>query len=107
VQLLHALLRARDLEAAGLDEDPELLVLPHAVRGQIGDLPGVVDREDEVGRVPGRPTGVGQRALVDLHDVVPSEPGEVMHKAVADDAGADHHAAGVPRDVTHRSLPSP
>ena len=61
---------------------------------QVGHLAGVVDREDEVRRVPGGAAGVGQRALVDLDDVAPAEPGEMVHEAVADDAGADHHDAG-------------
>ena len=46
----------------------------HRVEREVGDLPGVVDREDEVRRVPGRAAGVGQRPLVDLHDVAPAEP---------------------------------
>ena len=93
-QLLHPLLGARDLEAAGLGEDAQLLVLPHGVERQVGDLAGVVDREDEVRRVAGGAAGVGQRALVDLHDVAPAEPGQVVDEAVADDAGADDDDPG-------------
>jgi hypothetical protein len=101
-QLLHPLLGAGDLEAAGLGEHAELLVLAHRVLGQIGHLAGVVDREDEVRRVPGGAAGVGQRALVDLDDVAPPEPGEMVHEAVADDAGADHDDAGGGRNGCHR-----
>ena len=71
-QLLHPLLGAGDLEAAGLGEDAHLLVLPHRVERQVGDLAGVVDREDEVRRVAGRAARVGQRSLVDLDDVAAS-----------------------------------
>ena len=53
-QLLHPLLGARDLDAAGLREDVQLLVLAHAVQRQRGHLARVVDREDEVRRVAGR-----------------------------------------------------
>ena len=92
-QLLHPLLGAGDLEAAGLGEDAHLLVLPHRVEREVGDLPGVVDGEDEVRRVTGRAARVGQRPLVDLDDVAPAEPGQVVDQAVADDAGADDDAA--------------
>ena len=90
-QLLHARLGARDLEAAGLGEDPHLLVLLDRVERQVGDLAGVVHREDEVGGVAGRAARVGQCSLVDLHDVAPAEPREVPDQAVADDARADDH----------------
>jgi hypothetical protein len=93
-QLLHALLGARDLEPAALDEDVELLVLAHAVEGQRGHLAGVVDGIDEVRRVSGRPARVGQRALVDQDEIAPAEPREVVDEAVADDAGADDDRSG-------------
>ena len=41
---------------------------------------------------PVEPPGFGQRALVELHEVGPAEPGEVADEAVADDAGADDDA---------------
>ncbi len=88
-ELLHALGRPRDLDAAALDEDAELLVLTHALERQQGHLLGVVDREDEVRCVAGRPAGVGQRALVDQRHVGLAEPAEVVGEAVADDPGAD------------------
>ena len=93
-QLLHPLLGAGDLVAAGLGEHAQLLVLAHRVEREVGQLAGVVDREDEVRRVPGGAARVGQRALVDLHDVAPAELREMVHEAVADDAGADHDDAG-------------
>ena len=71
------------------------------VERQVGDLAGVVDREDEVRGVPGRAAGVGQRALVDLDDVGPAEPGQVVDEAVADDAGADDDDAGGGGDRGH------
>ena len=93
-QLLHPLLGAGDLEAAGLGEHAQLLVLAHRVEGEVGQLAGVVDREDEVRRVTGGAAGIGQRALVDLDDVPPAEAGEVVDEAVADDARADHARPG-------------
>ena len=90
VQLLQALLGARDLDAAALREDAELLVLAHALERELRHLLRVVDREDEVRRVAGRAAGVRERPLVDQHDVAPAELGEVVGEAVADDAGADH-----------------
>jgi hypothetical protein len=92
---------AGDLEAAGLREDTHLLVLLDRVEGEVGDLPGVVGQEDEVRRVPGRPAGVGQRALVDLDDVGPAEACQVVHEAVADDAGADDDDLGGAGDGGH------
>ena len=74
------------------------------VQRQIGDLAGVVGQEDEVGRMAGGAARVGQRTLVDLHDVAPAEPGQVVDEAVADDAGADHHGARVTRDLCHGRL---
>ena len=105
-QLLHPLLGARDLEAAGLGEDAHLLVLAHAVERQVGDLAGVVDGEDEVRRVAGGAAGVGQRALVDLDDVAPAEAGQVVDQAVADDAGADDDHARGGRNGGHWVSPS-
>jgi len=49
----------------------------------------VIDGEDEVGGVAGRSAGIGERALVDEHQVVPTELRQVLDQAVADDAGAD------------------
>jgi hypothetical protein len=100
-QLLHPLGGPGDFVAAGLGEDPELLVLPHAVGGDVGHLPGVVDREDEVARVPGGAARVGQRPLVELHEVPPAEPGQVVGEAVADDAGADDDGSGAGRQGAH------
>ena len=50
---------------------------------------------------PGRAAGVRQRALVDLDDVRPAEPREVVGEAVADDAAADHDGAGARGEVAH------
>ena len=54
----------------------------------------VISREWSVRKMkfeawPVEPPGFGQRALLDLDDVRPAEPGEVVDEAVADDAGAD------------------
>ena len=86
---------AGDLEAAGLGEDAHLLVLLDRVERQVRDLTGVVDGEDEVGRVAGRAARVGQRPHVELDDVGPAEPRQVVDEAVADDAGADDDGLGV------------
>src|SRR4029453_5933645 len=75
-QLFHALLGAGDLETARLGEDTHLLVLTHAVERQVGDLPGVVHREDEVRGMTGRPAGVGKPPFVDLDDVTPARAGK-------------------------------
>ena len=100
-QLLHPLLGARDLEAAALGEDAELLVLLDRVEREVGDLAGVVGQEDEVGGVTGRAARVGQRALVDLDDVGPAQLGQVVDQAVADDAGADDDDLGGGGDGGH------
>jgi hypothetical protein len=39
--------------------------------------------------VAGRPAWVRQGTLLDLDDVLPSETGQVVDKAVADDPGTD------------------
>ena len=54
----------------------------------------MISREWSVGKMkfdacPVEPPGLGSGALVDLHDVAPAEPGQVVDEAVADDAGAD------------------
>ena len=103
-QLLHPLLGAGHLEAAGLGEDAHLLVLAHRVQREVGDLAGVVDGKDEVRRVPGRAAGVGQRAHVELDDVGPAELGEVVDEAVADDAGSDDDDLGGGGDCGHVGL---
>ena len=77
-QLLHALLGARDLDAAALREHVHLLVLPHALDGELRHLLRVVDEEDEVRRVPGGAARVRQRALVEQDDVRPALLGEVV-----------------------------
>ena len=103
-QLLHPLLGAGDLEAAGLGEDAHLLVLRDRVERDVGDLAGVVDGEDEVRRVTRGAARVGQRALVDLHHVLPPQSREVVHEAVADDAGSDHDDVGGRGDLGHGCL---
>ena len=76
-------------DPAALREDAELAVLTHALERQRGHLARVIDREDEVRRVAGRAARVGERALVEQHDVALAKPREVMREAVADDPGAD------------------
>jgi hypothetical protein len=39
--------------------------------------------------VASRATRVRERTFLDLGDLLPAEPGKVVDKAVADDAGAD------------------
>ena len=69
-----------------------------------GHLLGVVGQEDEVRGVAGRAAGVGQRALVEQHDVAPAEPGQVVGHAVADDAGADDDD---PRSIGSAAMSNP
>jgi hypothetical protein len=61
----------------------------------------VIDREDEVGGVAGRPTRVGQRAFVDLDDVTPTELGEMAHHRIAHDPGAEDDDARTCWKITH------
>ena len=89
LQLLHPLGRPGDLDPAALGEDAELLVLLDAIERQVRHLARVVGQEDEVGGVAGRAARVRERTLLDLRDVLPAESGEMVDKAVADDAGAD------------------
>ena len=49
-------------------------------RRERGHLARVVDREDEVGGVPGGAARVGQRALVEQHQVGPAELGQVVRR---------------------------
>ena len=78
---------------------PMLDVLALALEREQRHLLVVVGREDEVRGVAGRAARVGQRALVEQHDVGPAEAGEVADQAVADDAGADDHALGAVRGL--------
>ena len=103
-QLLHPLLRPRDLDAARLGEDAHLLVLAHALERELRHLLRVVDREDEVRGVSGRAARVRQRALVEQDDVRPALVGEVVGDRVADDAAADDDGAGLAGRVAHRLL---
>ena len=103
-QLLHPLRRAGHLDAAGLGEHAERLVLLGGVPGQLEHQPRVLDREDEVGRVPGGAARVGQRPLVHQDEVPPAEQGQVVNQAVADDARADDYGARARRNVTHGLL---
>ena len=96
-ELLHALSRARDLDAARADEHTELQVLADALHGERRHLLRVVDEIDEVRRVPGRAAGIRQRPLVEQQDIPPAQAREVVGEAVADDAAADDDGAGVRR----------
>ena len=92
VELLHPLRRTGNLDAATRRVHVHRHVLPLALQRQQGHLLVVVGGEDEVGGVAGRSAGVRQGALVDLHEIGPTEPGEVADEAVADDPGADDDA---------------
>jgi hypothetical protein len=85
---------ACDLDAATRVVEAGVDVLVLAVDGEERHLLVVIRGEDEVRRVAGAATGVGQRALVDLHHVGPAEAAEVADEAVADDAGADDDDLG-------------
>ena len=54
----------------------------------------------------GRPAGVGERALVDLHDVAPAQLGQVPDHRVPDDPGPDHDDVGALGQVAHGVSPS-
>src|SRR5581483_8415329 len=88
-KLLHPLLGPRDLDYPDLGEHAPLAVLTDRLGGQLRHLLRMVDREDEVRRVTGRAARVRQRPLVEEHQIAPAEVREVVHEAVADDAGAD------------------
>ena len=93
-QFVHPRRRAGHLDPAALGEHAERLVLPGAVPGQLHHHLRVLDREDEVGGMPGGAARVGHRALVDQDEVAPAQPGQVAGQPVADDPGADDHGAG-------------
>ena len=99
-QLLHALLGARHLDPAAGSVHPQRLVLALALQRKHRDLAVVIGGEDEVGGVAGGAAGIGQRPLVDQHQLVPPQLRKVPHQAVADNAGADHHDPGAPRHYT-------
>ena len=100
-QLLHPFLCACDLDPAAPREDPELAVLANALERELRDLLRVVDRKDEVRRMPGGAAGVRQRSLVEQDDVRPAQADEVVGEAVADDAAADDDRSGGGRDRGH------
>ena len=100
-QLDHPLRGAGHLDAAALREHAELLVLRGAVLGQLEHHPRVLDREDEVGRVAGGAARVRHRSLVHQDEVPPAQLRQVVHEAVADDAGPDDDGAGPPRSISH------
>ncbi|CAB4760560.1 unannotated protein [freshwater metagenome] len=102
MELLHALGSAGNLDAAALGEHAHLLVLAHALVGELGHLLGVVDREDEVGRMAGGAARVRQRALVDLDEIAPAETGQVVGQRIADDSGSDDDGLGRRRQCAHR-----
>ena len=93
-QLLHALLGARDLDAAAGGVHAQRLVLALALQRQHGDLAAVIGGEDEVRGVAGGAARVGQRPLVDQDQVVPAQLREVGDQTVADDPGADDRDPG-------------
>ena len=98
MELLHPLLGTRDLEPARRDVGVELGVLPDAVEREERHLLRVVDREDEVRGVAGRAPGIRQRALVEEHDVGPTQLGEVEGEARAHDPAADDDGACLARE---------
>ena len=91
LELLHALRFAGHLDTAAGVVHPVVDVLVLAVDREERHLLVVVGREDEVRRVAGGATGVGQRAFVDEHHVGPAESTQMADQAVADDAGTDDH----------------
>ena len=100
-KLLHPLLGARNLDPARLCKDAHLLVLADALERERGHFLGMVDRVDEVGGVPGRASGVRQRALVNQQYVRPPLLGQVVRDAVAHNAAADHDRMGCRGERAH------
>ena len=98
---MRSSVRATSMPAA-LGEDAHLLVLADAVDRQRGHLLRVVDQVDEVRGVACGPARVGQRALVEQHDVAPAQAAEVVGEAVADDAGADHDGSQLSSSLRDR-----
>ena len=105
LEFVHALLGPGDLDAAGIDREVQVAVLVGGLLTEQRHFLVVVDREDEVRRMAGRATRVGQRALVQQDEVGPAEAGQMAHQAVADDAGADDDDLGGSREVAHVGSP--
>ena len=99
-QLLHALLGARHLHPAAGGVDPQRLILALALQGQQRDLAVVIGRKDEVGGVAGGAARVGQRPLVDQHQLVHPSSANWATRPVADDAGADYRDLRARRHYT-------
>ena len=106
-ELLEALFAARHLDAAASILQAERLVLKLAVDGEIDDLLGVVDGEDEVRGVPGGSAWVRQRPFVEQDDVGPAEIAEMAHQAIAHDPSTDDDTTCPRRKVAHSSHPPP
>ena len=84
----------------------ELLVLTLALERQERHLLVVVGRVDEVRRVARRAAGIGQRPLLDQHNVGPAQLGKVADKAAADDAGPNNYDVCSLRDLAHALIMS-
>ena len=119
VQLGQALGRRRDLEAAdaepgALVEAVELAVEIHRPLRERAEQPRAVRLEDEPGRVERGAAGVLERPLVEHDHVAHAGLDEVVRRARADDARADHdhvgaalHAASTSSASSASSPPSP
>ncbi len=104
LELLEPCLVAGDLDATTRGVEAELFVLALALEREERHLLVVVGGEDEVRGVACRAPRVGEWALVEQHDLGPTQSGEVAGQAVADDAGADDHALGAGGDFSHGCL---
>ena len=100
-ELLQALFGPRHLDAAALGVHVHRAVLALRLEGELCHLLRVVDGEDEVRGVARGAARIGQRALVDEHDVRPALLREVVGEAVADDAAADHDGSRGAREAAH------
>ena len=98
-ELFEALWSTRDLDATAFGVDTHFGVLALAVEVEHRHLTVVVNREDEVRGMASGAARVGERALVDLHDVAPAEFGQMANDGVADDAGADDNNSCRGREV--------
>jgi len=100
-QFLQACFRTGDFDPTTFGEHAHLLVLRHAVKGQLRHLFGMINGKDEVGGMTGGSAGIGQRAFVDQNDVTPAQASQVVGHAVANNARADNHDICGFREFTH------
>src|SRR5262249_10536241 len=105
-QQRHALRRARHRQRAALlpaGRQAGLRLEPGIELGAVADQPGEVlvaaQLADQAGGMPRR--AAAQPALLEQHDVLPAELGEMVGGRAAHDAAADDDDAGVGGKIVH------